>query len=186
MPSCVPDRIARVLSSRLATTDDIPALRSLMAQSIGILQQGYLSTEQIEASRQVMGLDTQLVRDGTYFVVHASSTLAGCGGWSRRATLFGGDHSSGRDAGLLDSARDAARVRAMYTAPAFARCGVGRLILRLCEAAARAEGFTRMALAATRAGLPLYTACGYRSVEAFEAGDGPVRIPLAHMEKSLC
>lgn len=87
-----------------------------------------------------MGLDTQLVEDGTYLVVEADGVKAGCGGWSRRATLYGGDTSPGRDAALLDPAKDAARVRAMYTHPAFTRRGVGRLVLSLCEDAARAEG----------------------------------------------
>ena len=106
-------------------------LAALMARAIGELQRGFLSPAEIEASRAVMGLDTQLIDDGTYFVVESGGAVAGCGGWSRRATLFGGDHSAGRDAALLDPAKDAARVRAMYTAPEFARRGVGRLILEL-------------------------------------------------------
>src|SRR5208282_3012169 len=97
-----------------------------------------------------MGLDTQLVADRTYFLVEEDGRLAGCGGWSRRATLYGGDHSTAlRDEALLDPAGDAARVRAMYTHPDFARRGVGRLILGLCEAAAAAEGFGRVQLMAT-------------------------------------
>ena len=117
---------------RLATRADLPALTALMAAAIGELQRGFLSEDQIAASRAIMGLDTQLIDDGTYFVVLEGAAVAGCGGWSRRATLYGGDHSPGRDAALLDPATDAARVRAMYTAPAFARRGVGRLILTLC------------------------------------------------------
>src|SRR6185503_2900154 len=111
-----------------------------MAAAIGELQTGFLTPAQIAASHAIMGLDRQLIADATYFVVEADSQVAGCGGWSRRATLYGGDHSPGRDAALLDPAVDAARVRAMYTRPGFARRGVGRLILTLCEAAARAEG----------------------------------------------
>jgi GNAT superfamily N-acetyltransferase len=151
-----------------------------MSDAIGILQQGFLSPAQIEASRTVMGLDTQLIEDGTYFIVEIDSSVAGCGGWSRRATLFGGNHTSGRDARLLDPAHEAARVRAMYTAPAFARRGVGRLILSLCEQAARAEGFARVELAATLAGMPLYRACGYEEAGAIEAA-----VPLVRMVKGL-
>jgi GNAT superfamily N-acetyltransferase len=174
------------LRHRPATRDDVALLAALMARAIAQLQRGFLDDVQIAASASVMGLDTQLIDDGTYFVVEHEGTLAGCGGWSRRATLFGGDHSAGRDAALLDPARDAARVRAMYTAPEFARRGVGRLILSLCEAAAAREGFTRVALAATLAGEPLYRACGYRVVEPFEA-DTPqgVRVPLRRMEKII-
>jgi GNAT superfamily N-acetyltransferase len=157
-----------------------------MARAIAELQRGFLSEEQIAASRSIMGLDTQLVDDGTYFIVESDGGLAGCGGWSRRATLFGGDHSAGRDAALLDPSRDAARVRAMYTAPEFARRGVGRLILSLCEAAARDAGFARVELAATLAGEPLYRACGYVLLERMES-DTPsgLRIPLLRMGKTL-
>src|ERR1700733_10499634 len=108
-----------------------------------------------------MGLDTQLIKDGTYFVIEADGCIAGCGGWSRRATLFGGNHTAGRSEALLDPARDAARVRAMYTHPDFARKGVGRMILAHCEAAAAKEGFRKVELAATMSGLPLYRVCGY-------------------------
>src|SRR3546814_3123888 len=118
-------------------------MAALMGAAVDILQKPFLDEAQIAASRAIMGLDTQLVDDGTYFVVEEGGVLAGCGGWSRRATLYGGDRSPGRDAALLDPAKDAARVRAMYTHPAFVRRGIGRTILSLCEAAARAEGFTR-------------------------------------------
>jgi GNAT superfamily N-acetyltransferase len=132
-----------------------------------------------------MGLDSQLVDDGTYFLVEAGGTLAGCGGWSRRATLYGGDASPGRDAALLDPARDAARVRAMYTDPAFTRRGVGRLVLGLCEDAARSEGFARAELMATLAGEPLYRACGYAPVERLADDRGGAAVPIIRMAKSL-
>ena len=169
-----------MLTSRLASPADIDALRTLMAASISVLQQGFLTPAQIETSRSVMGLDTQLIDDGTYFIVQHDGALAGCGGWSRRATLFGGDHTAGRDAAILNPSRDAARVRAMYTAPEFARRGVGRLVLSLCEAAAAADGFSRAELAATLAGVPLYTACGYQVVATIEAA-----VPLVRMRKKL-
>jgi len=176
-----------MLTSRLATWDDLPSLGALMGLAIGDLQRGFLDEAQIAASRAVMGLDTQLVADRTYFRIEADGILAGCGGWSRRATLYGGDHSIAlRDASLLDPARDAARVRAMYTHPTFARRGVGRLILGLCEAAAAAEGFGRVELMATLSGEPLYKACGYLEIErtAAASADG-VRVPLVRMGKPL-
>ncbi|PTT73905.1 GNAT family N-acetyltransferase, partial [Pseudomonas sp. HMWF010] len=129
------------LHLRLANLEDVPVLSSLMTVAIRDLLAGFLPPEGVQASFEIMGLDTQLILDGTYFVIEDGDEIAGCGGWSRRATLFGGDHSAGRDAALLDPATDAARVRAMYTHPAHTRKGVGRLVLEACEAAARAEGF---------------------------------------------
>jgi len=158
-----------------------------MALAIDTLQAAFLDPAQVAASRQVMGLDTQLVADRTYFVVEEGGDLAGCGGWSRRATLYGGDHSTAlRDAALLDPSRDAARVRAMYTHPTFARRGVGRLILGLCEAAAAEAGFSRVQLMATLSGEPLYRACGYREIERTAAApvDG-VAVPLILMGKTI-
>jgi GNAT superfamily N-acetyltransferase len=174
------------LTLRLATEADLPALRDLMARSIGELQKDFLDPDQLAASFEVMGLDTQLVADRTYFVVEEAGALAGCGGWSRRATLFGGDHSAGRDAALLDPAQDAARIRAMYTSPDFVRRGVGRLILAACEAAARSEGFSRAEMAATLAGEPLYRACGYEVIEPFESVTSTgVAVPLKRMGKAI-
>ena len=130
--------------------------------------------------------DTRLVSDGTYFLIEEDAVLGGCGGWSRRATLYGGDHSAGRDAALLDPARDAARVRAMYTHPDQVRKGVGRLILEACEAAAAGEGFTRCELAGTMAGEPLYRACGYHEIKRFTAPTSSgVEVPLVRMGKAL-
>ena len=123
-----------------------------MEAAIGELLKDFLDERQIAASRAIMGLDTQLIEDGTYFIVEQDGALAGCGGWSRRATIYGGDHSPGRNAALLDPNTEAARVRAMYTHPAFTRRGVGRLILALCEAAAREQRFSRAELVATLGG----------------------------------
>lgn len=173
------------LSIRLATEADLPALKPLMDQAIGDLLKPFLSQEQVEASRAIMGIDTQLIADRTYFVVEIDGEVAGCGGWSRRATLYGGDHTPGREPALLDPKTEAARVRAMYTNPAFTRRGVGRAVLDAAEAAARAEGFSAVELAATMGGLPLYRACGYRDVEAFEDDRGGVAVPLVRMRKTL-
>jgi GNAT superfamily N-acetyltransferase len=173
------------LTHRLAREADLPALSALMDLAIGELQKGFLSEEQIAASRLIMGLDTQLVDDGTYFVVEADGQLAGCGGWSRRATLYGGNQTPGRDAALLDPRTDPARVRAMYTHPAFARQGVGRLVLQLCEQAAAAEGFTRLELMATLAGVPLYASYGFEPVEELADDRGGAPVPLVRMRKAV-
>jgi GNAT superfamily N-acetyltransferase len=174
-----------MLSHRLATPVDVESLRRLMDAAIAELQKPFLDAVQIDSSRTIMGLDTQLIDDGTYFVVEQDGALAGCGGWSRRATLYGGDQSPGRSAALLDPAVDAARVRAMYTHPQHARRGVGRLILSLCEQAARTEGFARVELMATLAGQPLYAACGYRALASLSDARGGAAVPLVRMGKSL-
>lgn len=175
----------RKLRIRVARRDDLAALHGLMELAIAELLKPFLNAAEIASGRAIMGLDTQLVRDGTYFAVEADGMLAGCGGWSRRATMYGGDISPGRDPALLDPAKDAARVRAMYTHPSFTRLGIGRLILDQCEAAARAEGFTRVELVATMAGMPLYLACGYQPVERFSDNRGGAPVPLARMIKML-
>ena len=173
------------LQIRAARLDELSALNGLMELAIGELLKPFLSEAEIASSRAIMGLDTQLVIDGTYFVVEEHGALAGCGGWSRRATMYGGDVSPGRDPALLDPAKDAARVRAMYTHPGFVRRGVGRMILDACEAAARAEGFRRVELVATMAGLPLYEACGYEVTERFSDDRGGAPVPLARMIKAV-
>lgn len=176
-----------MLTERIAGLDDLPAIRTLMARAIDRLQSDFLSPEEVRASRLVMGLDTQLVRDGTYLLAETDRRLAGCGGWSFRATLFGGDDSVvAREPARLDPARDAARIRAMYTDPDFARTGIGRRILARCEAAARAAGFGRAEMMATLAGEPLYRACGYEPIERIlSAPIEGVRVPLVRMGKPL-
>lgn len=181
-----------MLTHRIAIADDLEALRAVMALAIAELQKGFLTDEQISASEAVMGLDTQLIADGTYFIVEAENAqgrrqIAGCGGWSHRATLYGGDHSTDlRDPAPLDPAIDAARIRAMYTHPDFARRGVGRLVMTLCEEAARAAGFRRAEMMATLSGEPLYRACGYTPIERVEApGPNGALVPLIRMGKSL-
>lgn len=173
------------LTIRLATRSDLVALQPLIDAAIDELQRHVLDVAQVRASHAIMGIDTQLVDDGTYFVVEADGNPAGCGGWSRRATLYGGDHSAGRDAARLDPAIDAARVRAMYTHPAFVRRGVGRLVLARCEAAAAREGFTRLELMSTRAGQPLYAAAGFIAIEPFTESVDGVDIPLLRMGKTI-
>jgi GNAT superfamily N-acetyltransferase len=175
-----------MFTHRLATQDDLPALQALMSAAIRELLPAFLSPEKVEASFAVMGVDNQLIADRTYFVLEENGVMAGCGGWSRRATLFGHNHTAGRDARLLDPATEAARVRAMYTAPAFIRRGVGRQILNLCESAAREEGFGRAELGATAGGEPLYRACGYREIERMEVPTpGGITVPITRMGKAL-
>ena len=172
---------------RVATLDDLDALREVMRRSIATLQTSFLTPDQVRVSHTVMGLDTQLVRDGTYFVVESGERIAGCGGWSWRSTLYGGDDSMvSREPEALDPATDAARIRAMYTDPDFARQGVGRIVIELCEEAALRAGFRRATMMATMAGVPLYKACGYVEVEpVLSAPIEGIRVPLVRMEKRL-
>ena len=156
-----------------------------MDAAIAELQRGFLDDAQISSSKAIMGIDTQLIDDGTYFVVESDGNVAGCGGWSRRATLYGGNQTPGRDSNLLDPRVDPARVRAMYTHPAYARKGVGRLILSLCETAAASEDFTRLELMSTLAGEPLYTAYGFRPLERLLDATGGAPVPLVRMEKPV-
>jgi GNAT superfamily N-acetyltransferase len=172
---------------RIATVDDLDALHRVMERSIEQLQSSFLNPEQVAASHKVMGLDTQLIKDGTYFIIECDGRVAGCGGWSFRATLFGGDESViVREPERLDPAKDAAKIRAMYTDPEFARQGVGTRIMTLAENAASDAGFARVELMATPAGIPLYQKQGYESsaAEQFADIDG-VHVPLLRMEKRL-
>jgi GNAT superfamily N-acetyltransferase len=180
------DRMAG-FTSRLATLDDLDALREVMRRSIETLQDGFLTPEQVVASHHVMGLDSQLIRDGTYFMVEKGGRIAGCGGWSWRSTLYGGDESMiSREPEALDPATEAARIRAMYTDPDFARQGVGRIVMTLCEEAAMEAGFRKATMMATMSGVPLYAACGYVEVEpVLSAPVDGVQVPLVRMEKPL-
>ncbi len=171
---------------RLAVPDDLDALDAVMDAAIGALQRGFLSDEQIASSRAVMGLDRQLVHDGTYFIALIGDAIAGCGGWSKRATLYGGDHSAGlREPRLLDPAHEPARIRAMYTHPDYARRGVGRALLQQCEDAARASGFLACELMGTLSGVPLYLSAGYRVIEEIEDDRGGAPVPLKRMRKEF-
>ncbi|HEU0067388.1 MAG TPA: GNAT family N-acetyltransferase [Sphingomonas sp.] len=176
---------------RWATLDDIPAIGALMTRAIDTLQADMLTPAQVAASHKVMGLDRQLLIDGTYLLAEEgvpgeSSRLAGCGGWSARATLFGGDAGVvPRDARMLDPARDPARIRAMYTDPGCVRRGIGRAVLAACEAAARAAGFTRAEMMATMAGVRLYRACGYIRLESVPAHVDGIVVPMIRMGRSL-
>lgn len=150
------------LTIRPATVADTPALNALIERSARSLSVGYYTPAQIDAAvRFVFGVDTRLVDDGTYFVVLEGDALAGCGGWSRQRTLYGGDQRPIGGADWLDPAREPARIRAFFVAPEFARRGVGRLLLQHCVDAARTAGFIRLELAATLPGVPFYSALGF-------------------------
>lgn len=154
---------------RLAGVEDIPVLRALIEASVRGLQAGDYTASQIEgALKSVYGVDSQLIADGTYFVAEEGSEIVGCGGWSKRKTLFGGDHYSGRTDDLLDPKRDAAKIRAFFVHPEWARRGIGGLILEACEKAAKAAGFSRLEMGATLSGVPFYIAKGYESLERIE------------------
>lgn len=160
---------------RAARRDEVPALAALIDASVRGLSVGYYTPEQIDAALdEVFGVDTNLIDDGTYIVACVGDGIAGCGGWSRRRTLFGGDQRTvEREDTMLDPDRDAARIRAFFVDPAWARRGIGRAILDACESAAAAYGFQTFELMATLPGVPLYTAMGYEQVE-------PVDVPMAH------
>jgi GNAT superfamily N-acetyltransferase len=175
-----------VQNLRIARPSDIDALRSLMDRAIRELLKPYLDDSRVAASFEIMGLDTQLIADETYYVVEIEGQIAGGGGWSKRSTLFGGDHSMGRNDAFLNPTIDAARIRAMYTDPAFTRRGIGRAVLAACETAAHASGFRRAELVATMAGQPLYLACGYARIEPMTAKTSQgIEVPLVRMGKIL-
>lgn len=178
---------AMPLRIRVARTDDLPALDQLMRKSVRGLSAGYYSPRQIELSLiHVFGIDTQLIADETYFVAEIDGRVAGCGGWSKRRTLYGGDQTKMNEDSLLNPLADAARIRAFFVDPDFARQGIGRQLIEASEAAARAAGFTRLQLGATLPGVPLYAALGYEPLEQVEQSlpEGEV-LPLVIMGKQL-
>ncbi len=172
---------------RLATPDDRPALEALLERSVRDLSQGYYSPDQIDSSlRAIFGIDGTLIADGTYFAVMVGDRHAGCGGWSRRRTLFGGDQAAGRSPALLDPAVDAAKIRAFFVDPSFTRRGIARLMMQAAEQAALAEGFRSLELMATLPGVPLYKAMGFTATgsHAEKLPDGNI-IPFVPMRKAI-
>lgn len=196
---------------RLATPGDIPVLRELIEASVRGLQARDYTAAHIEAAlRSVYGVDTQLIADGTYFVVEAPGSVAeasgfvaeaaseepeltksrpvivACGGWSKRKTLFGGDQWNARQDDLLDPVRDAAKIRAFFVHPDWARRGIGTMILDACESAAKAAGFKRLEMGATLSGVPFYRAKGYAELEDVEVplGNGE-SLPIVRMAKEI-
>jgi len=156
------------LTHRLALSADVPEIVELMQLSILENMKPFLSAAEIEAAQETMGVDWTLIEDETYFVIETvqnnESLLVGCGGWGKRRTLYGGDHTVGRDDSFSDPAVEAARIRAMYTHPSWTRCGIGTLLLDIGEAAARDAGFNTIELGSTIPGEPFYIALGYKEV----------------------
>ncbi|HEV2706778.1 MAG TPA: GNAT family N-acetyltransferase [Pyrinomonadaceae bacterium] len=172
---------------RKANLGDRAAIEHLIAISARSLSREDYSEPQIEAAvATVFGVDTDLILDGTYFVADCSGVLVGCGGWSKRRTLFGGDRYASRDSGELDPKSEPAKIRAFFVHPLYARKGIGRAILSACESEALSHGFRSVELMATLPGLKLYEACGYEASERveYEIGDG-VRIEFVPMRKEL-
>jgi len=161
-------------------------LEVLIVESVRTLQAGYYTTAQMDgALGTVFGVDTQLIRDGTYLVAEVDSQIVGCGGWSRRKTLFGSDQVAQKDDTWLDPERDAARIRAFFIRPGWERRGIGSQILEACESAAVARGFSRFELAATLPGVPMYQARGFSATERFDVPlPNGLGLPVVRMVKS--
>ncbi len=192
------------ISIRLAEACDVPELRRLIEASVlGLQVEDYSPAQLKRALQAVYGVDTQLIADGTYFVAEAPNigedntaakhaeeslplTIVGCGGWSRRKTLYGGDQFAGREDSLLDPATDAAKIRAFFVHPAWARRGIGGMILDACESAAKAKGFHRLEMGATLTGIRFYKAKGYAELERTEAPLGAgLSLSIVRMAKNI-
>ena len=173
-------------SHSIANLEDIPQIQVLMASSISTLLGELLNDHQLEAAKESMGLDTQLIEDGTYFLVKKDEVLIGSGGYSYRKTLFGGNHTPNRSDDLLVPGIDAAKVRAMYTDPSWIRKGVGTYILNLAENSIVQLGFNKAELMATVSGILLYEKRGYEVVEEieYESKLGN-KVPMYKMEKTI-
>lgn len=173
-------------SLRKANTADIPAIEKLIDVSVRGLQAQDYSPEQIDvALRTVFTVDTQLIEDGTYFVVEQDGEMIGCGGWSQRKTLCGGDHHAVRENALMDPSQDAAKIRAIFVAPQWARRGIGSLLLQEAEDAAIDAGFRRLEMGATLTGVPVYLRRGYRVTEEMTVPlEEGVTLTVVRMEKS--
>lgn len=191
------------IAIRPATAADVSTLESVIDTSVRGLQTADYTPLQIErALKRVYGVDTQLIADGTYFVATVSSgvspglgtsgvrelpgIIVGCGGWSKRRTLFGGDHWARREDALLDPKQDAAKIRAFFVHPDWVRRGIGSQLLETCENAAIAAGFRRLEMGSTLTGVPLYRARGYIVQEHIEVplGEG-IFLPIVRMEKRV-
>ena len=181
------------ISVRRAVPADVPRLRELIEASVRGLQADDYSPAQIEgALKTVYGVDSQIIADGTYFAAEVidrdagSPAIVGCGGWSKRKTLYGGDQYAGREDSLLDPAHEAAKIRAFFVDPQWARRGIGSMILKVCENAAREAGFTRLEMGATLSGVAFYRGKGYAEIEnqAVPLGNGET-LAIVRMRKQI-
>jgi N-acetylglutamate synthase-like GNAT family acetyltransferase len=172
---------------RKARLDDREAIAKLIAESARGLSRAHYSAPQIEAAiLSVFGVDSTLIEDGTYFVAERESELIGCGGWSKRKTLFGGDQYESRDSSTLDPEAEPARIRAFFIHPRWSRKGIARAILLRCESEARADGFRALELMSTLPGVKLYESCGYKSIQKSEIEmNGELTLGLVQMRKML-
>jgi GNAT superfamily N-acetyltransferase len=172
---------------RLARDEDVHALTELIRISSRALQAPYYSTAQIEAALgPIFAVDRQLIRDGTYFAIEQNGTIVGCGGWSKRKSLYGGGSERPAEDAMLDPTRDAARIRAFFVHPSWARRGIGKSILEACEDAIVSAHFLKADLAGTLAGEPLYAAFGYTVVERYEIPlTNGLSLPVVRMSKCL-
>jgi len=184
--------LSPAFSVRLAKQTDIPILHALIESSVRVLQANDYTPAQIEgALGTVLGLDTQLLADQTYFVAETTDTsgtktIVACGGWSKRKTLFGSDHAALREPDLLDPAADAAKIRAFFVHPDWARRGLGTLLLETCENAAKAAGFSRFEMGSTLTGVPLYKLRGYHVIKPIEVPlPNGESLPVVRMAKSV-
>jgi N-acetylglutamate synthase-like GNAT family acetyltransferase len=172
---------------RKAVLEDVPQIEALIARSARGLSTADYRASQVEgALRGAFGVDTQLLADETYFVAEQDGRMVGCGGWSYRSTLFGGDARQGRDSSTLDPLTQAAKIRAFFVDPGSARRGIGSQLLELCEREARTHGFSRVELMATLPGVKLYAARGYvgADIVRFDVGQGET-IEFVPMQKAL-
>jgi GNAT superfamily N-acetyltransferase len=176
-----------VLSFRPAQLAEIGALNALIRESAAALSRGFYSDAEIAAAIEyVFGVDSQLVRDGTYFVGEIARERVACGGWSRRGALYGGDQRRMGEAPLLDPATEPARIRAFFVHPRFARRGIGRRLLDHCAEAAQREGYRALELMATLPGVPLYASCGFAEIERVrDRMPNGVELPFVRMRKEL-
>ena len=175
------------ITTRLALPGDVPALQQLIAHSVRGLSKGYYTDEQIESSiKYIFGVDSQLLADETYFVAEAEGKIIACGGWSKRNTLFGGDQHKEIADPLLDPSKEAARIRAFFVSPDWARRGIGKMMINLCENEAMKNGFTAVELGATLPGEPLYAAMGYKKQTDIKVNmpDG-VLLEIIKMQKQI-
>lgn len=173
---------------RPATVADIPVLQKLIERSGVTLSAGFYTLEQAQAlTRDVFGVDTQLIRDGTYFVIEDATRIVACGGWSKRSTPYGGDKHKAAPDRLLDPATEAAKIRAFFVDPGMERQGLGSMLMQHCTGHALAAGFTSLELTATMPGVPLYTAHGFVPVcdLGLSLGSGQVKVPLLLMRKTI-
>jgi GNAT superfamily N-acetyltransferase len=180
-------KAAHKFTIRLATDADIVVLEELIAASVNVLQANdYTAEQRAAALGTVFGVDSQLIRDGTYYAVEHGDEIVGCGGWSKRRTLFGSDQQAGREDALLEPARDAARIRAFFVKPGWERRGIGSLVMETCEQAARANGFVRLELGSTLTGVELYRVHGFVPEEKIEVRlRNGLSLPVVKMGKVL-